>query len=104
MPSPGDLSNPGIESGPPALQVDSLPARLPGKPYFCLHWIFVAAMAFSSCNAQAFHCGGFSCCGTWALEYSGSVVVENRLSHLEACGIFLNQGSNPCPLHYKMDS
>ena len=30
--SPGDLSNPGIKPGSPALQVDSLPAELPGKP------------------------------------------------------------------------
>ena len=32
MPSPGDLPNPGIEPESPALQVDSLPAELPGKP------------------------------------------------------------------------
>ena len=28
----GDLPNPGIESGSPALQVDSLPSEPPGKP------------------------------------------------------------------------
>ena len=28
----GDLSDPGIELGSPALQADSLPAELPGKP------------------------------------------------------------------------
>ena len=32
MPSLGDLPDPGIEPGSPALQVDSLPADLPGKP------------------------------------------------------------------------
>ena len=32
MPSPGDLPDPGIEPGSPTLQVDSLPAELPGKP------------------------------------------------------------------------
>ena len=32
MLSPADLLNPGIELGPPALQVDSLPAELPRKP------------------------------------------------------------------------
>ena len=31
FPSPGDLSNPGFEPGSPALQVGSLPAKLPGK-------------------------------------------------------------------------
>ena len=30
--SPGDLSDPGIESGSPALQEDSLPTESPGKP------------------------------------------------------------------------
>ena len=31
-PPPGDLPNPGIEPRSPALQVDSLPTELPGKP------------------------------------------------------------------------
>ena len=31
FPSPGDLSNPGIEPGSPALQADSLPTELGGK-------------------------------------------------------------------------
>ena len=31
-PSPGDLPNPGIKPGSPELQVDTLPAELPGKP------------------------------------------------------------------------
>ena len=30
--SSGYLPNPGIEPGPPALRVDSLPAELPGEP------------------------------------------------------------------------
>ena len=33
-----------------------------------------------------------------------SVVVAHRLSFPVACGIFLDQGSNPCPLHWQMDS
>ena len=32
FPSPGDLSNPGIEPRSPALQADSLPAEPQGKP------------------------------------------------------------------------
>ena len=32
FPSPGDLSNPGIKPGRPALQADSLPTELSGKP------------------------------------------------------------------------
>ena len=33
FPSPGDLPNPGIEPGFPALQADSLPFEPPGKPH-----------------------------------------------------------------------
>ena len=32
FPSPGDLPNPGIKPRFPALQADSLPSELPGKP------------------------------------------------------------------------
>ena len=32
FPSPGDLPDPGMEPGSPALQADSLPSELPGKP------------------------------------------------------------------------
>ena len=32
FPSPGDLSDTGIEPGSPALQVDALPSEPPGKP------------------------------------------------------------------------
>ena len=31
FPSPGDLPNPGTESGSPALEADSLPTQLRGK-------------------------------------------------------------------------
>ena len=33
IPSPGELPDPVIDLGSPALQADSLPAELPGKPY-----------------------------------------------------------------------
>ena len=32
-PPPGYLPDPGIEQRSPALQADSLPAKLPGKPF-----------------------------------------------------------------------
>ena len=35
---------------------------------------------------------------------SGSVAVVHRLSHSEGCGIFLDQGSNLCPMYCKADS
>ena len=33
FPSPGDLPDPGIEPGSPALQADALPSEPPGKLY-----------------------------------------------------------------------
>ena len=40
LPSPGDLPDPGIESGPPALQADSLPTELEGSSSIS-HWIWL---------------------------------------------------------------
>ena len=36
---------------------------------------------------RASHCGGFSCCGAWALGARASVVVAHGLSCSAACGI-----------------
>ena len=50
------------------------------------------ARAFSSyrehgatlcCGTRASHCGGFSCCGSWAVGVRASVVVAHGLS---SCG------------------
>ena len=45
--------------------------------YVCMY-AFLAVMslhcyaqAFSSCRVQASHCGGFCCCGAWALKWAG---------------------------------
>ena len=42
--------------------------------------------------------------GKWAPGQMGSVVVMHGCSCLAACGIFLDQGLNPCPLHWQADS
>ena len=54
---------------------------------------------------------GFSSCGTQALvvvahglQNAGSVVVAHGPSCSAACGIFPDQGLNPCPLHWQVDS
>ena len=57
--------------------------------FFWLCWVFVAAWAS--------HCRGFSCCGARSLGTQASVVVVHRLSCSTVCGIFPDQGSNPCP-------
>ena len=38
------------------------------------------------------------------LYSTGSIVVAHGLSCSAACGIFPDQGSNPCPLHWQADS
>ena len=38
IPSPEDLPNPGIKPGSPALQADSLPTELSGKPNYHTHF------------------------------------------------------------------
>ena len=53
----------------------------------------------SGCGAS--HCSGFSCCRTQALGAWASVVVAHRLTHSLACGVFLDQGSKLCPLHWQ---
>ena len=44
------------------------------------------------------------CCGAWALGHTASVVVAHGLSCLGPCGIFLDQGSDPFPLHWQVDA
>ena len=49
FPSPGDLPNPGVEPGSPALQADTLLPEPPGKPIerirvSAVHTIFVSAV------------------------------------------------------------
>ena len=58
----------------------------------------------SSCAIQASHCDGFSCCGAQSLGRKPSIVVACWLSGTTAWGIFLDQGSNPCFLHWQVDS
>ena len=38
FPSPGDIPNPGIEPGSPALWADTLPSEPPGKPHGPSKW------------------------------------------------------------------
>ena len=74
-----------------------------GSFFFFLIYFFGAALGLCCC-VRASHCGGFSCCGAWALGTQASVVVAHGLSCSAACGILPDQGSNPCPLHWEADS
>ena len=55
-------------------------------------WCFV--QAFSSCGERDYS----------LLQSMGSAVVVHRLSCSTACGFFLDQGLNLCPLHWQVDS
>ena len=73
----------------------------------------VCARAFSSCGKRGplfIAVRGpltvaASLCGAQATQWrAGSVVVAHGPSRSAACGIFPDQGSNPCPLHWQADS
>ena len=81
--------------------------------YFWLCWVFVSVQGLSLGAASGGHsssrCGGLS--PSWPLlpwstgsRRAGSVVVAHGPSCSAACGIFPDQGSNPCRLHWQADS
>ena len=81
--------------------------------YFWLSWVFVPVRGLSLVAASGGHsssrCAGLSLSRPLLLQSTGSrragsVVVAHRPSCSAACGIFPDQGSNPCPLHWQADS
>ena len=82
--------------------------------YFWLHCVCVAVFGLSVVKQQAgaalpfsvlaSHCSGFSYCGAQALGPRALVLVACRLGCSAKCGIFPDQGSNPCLLPSQADS
>ena len=94
--------------------------------YFWLCWVFVSVQGLSLVAASGDHsssgcavaasgdhsssgCAGLSLSRPLLLRSTGStragsVVVAHEPSCSAACGIFPDQGSNPCPLHWQADS
>ena len=81
--------------------------------YFLLCWVFVSVRGLSLVAASGGHsssrCAGLSLSRPLLLRstgsrHAGSVVVAQGPSCSVACGIFPDQGSNPCPLHWQADS
>ena len=74
---------------------------------------FVSARGLSLAAASGGHCSS-RCAGlslsrplllrSTGSRRAGSVVVAHWPSCSAACGIFPDQGSNPCPLHWQADS
>ena len=66
--------------------------------------VVVVSKGYSPLQWAGFPLQCFSCCGAQPLGSEASVVVANGLSCPTAHGIFPDQGSNLCPLHWKVDS
>ena len=81
--------------------------------YFWLCWVFVSVQGLSPVAASGGHsssrCSGLSLSRPLLSRSTGSrrassVIVAHRPSCSTACGIFPDQGSNLCPLHWQADS
>ena len=81
--------------------------------YFWLCWVFVSVRGLPPVAASGGHsssrCAGLSLSRplssrSTGSRRAGSVVVAHGPSCSAACGIFPNQGSNSCPLHWQADS
>ena len=81
--------------------------------YFWLCWVFFSVQGLSLVAASggysSLRCAGLSLSRPLLLRGTGSrraslVVVAHGPSRSTACGIFPDQGSNPCPLHWQADS
>ena len=81
--------------------------------YLWLCWVFVSVRGLPLVAASGGHsssrCAGLSLSRPPLLRSTGSrragsVVVAHGPSCSAACGIFPDQGSNPCPLHWQADS
>ena len=81
--------------------------------YLWLCWVFVSVWGLSLVVASGGHsssrCVGLSLSRPLLLRstgsrHAGSVIVAHGPSCSAACGIFPDQGLNPCPLHCQADS
>ena len=85
--------------------------------FFLIYFLAVlglrfCARAFSSCGERGHsssRCAGLSLSRPLLLwstgsRRAGSVIVAHGPSCSVACGVFPDQGSNPCPLHWQADS
>ena len=81
--------------------------------YFWQCWVFVSVQGLSLVVASGGHsssrCAGLSLSQPLLLRstssrHAGSVVVAHGPSCSAACGIFPDQDSNPCRLHWQADS
>ena len=81
--------------------------------YLWLCWVFVSVWGLFLVAASGGHsssqCAGLSLLQPLLLQSTGSrragsVILAHGPSCSAACGIFPDQGTNPCPLHWQADS
>ena len=104
-----DPPRPGPEPVSPALAGGFPTTAPPGKPkiFFKIKSIYLDRMGFFyliifGCVGSSLRCAGFSLRRLLLSQSTGS--RARGLSCSEACGIFPDQGSNPCPLHWQAHS
>ena len=74
-----------------------------GYSLVAVHGFLIAVTSLAARGGALGHVG-FNSCGQW-LSSCGSQALEHRLNSCgTACGIFPDQGSNPCLLHWQVDS
>ena len=93
MPSPGDLPDPGIEPGSPALQADSLLIELRGKPPFYLNHPFAGPIStYSHVEIRGVRTLTHQFCRDTILPITASDVAEDacdlqeEMPHGAPCG------------------
>ena len=82
FPSPGDLPNPGIESGSPTLQADTLPSEPLGKPSRS-HFVYSSENllyntgSLAQCSSVNGHLG---CLHLWTIMKNGVMYIGGQVS------------------------
>ena len=105
---------PGEGGGPHASLKKNFFFNLLKKCLTCTHcWIYLltavlalcrCTWAFSTCSVQGFSLRGLLLLRSMGSRHRGLIVGAHRLSCSKACGIFPDQGSNPWPLCWQVDS
>ena len=91
FPSPGDLPDPGIEPGSPALQADALPSEPPVKPQYICMYVYSVSYSLQPCVLQP---ARLFC--LWDSPGKNAGVYFHALLQ----GIFPTQGLNLCLQHH----
>ena len=79
----------------------SLISKNGGYSLVAMHWLLIAVASLVA--EHRLYSTQASIVMALRLQSTGSIVVVHELSCSEACGIVLDQGLNPCLLHWQAD-